>query len=63
MLNISIPAGTLRLLSLKLSLTLFNDVGVEYIFFFIGGYGGKVFFFVFPFVFPIVFPIAFPWET
>lgn len=33
------------MLSLMLSLTLFNDVGVEYIFFFIGGYGGKGFFF------------------
>ena len=45
MLNIAIPDGTLRSLSLKLSLSLFNDVGVEYIFFFIGGYGGRISFF------------------
>lgn len=38
---ISIPGGNLLLLSL----TLFNDVGVECIFFFIGGYGGRISFF------------------
>lgn len=41
MLKTSIPSGNMSLLSLSL----FNDVGVEYIFFFIGGYGGKGFFF------------------